>query len=233
MSEPAPGGVPEFVLDEARAQRIGFGEAVFCAGKTASQIGAILQRAQAPLLLTRLDPERFAALPAAARDRLDYDPLSGTAFSGAAEPVRGPARVAIVTAGTSDLAVAREAARTLRFNGHDATLVADVGVAGLWRLMRRLDELRRMPVLIVAAGMDAALPSVLGGLVGGVIVAVPTSVGYGVAAGGHAALNAILASCAPGILTVNIDNGYGAGCAAMRVLGVLPPAAIPAAATPG
>jgi len=94
-----------------------------------------------------------------------------------------------------------------------------VGVAGLWRLMRRLDELRAMPVLIVAAGMDAALPSVIGGLLPGVIIAVPTSVGYGVAAGGHTALNAILASCAPGIVTVNIDNGYGAACAAMRVLG--------------
>ncbi len=215
---------PEFVLDEARAQRIGFGEAVFCAGKTVSQIAAILERAQAPMLLTRLDAERFDALPASARDGLDYDPPSRTAFSGAPQPLRGPARVAIVTAGTSDLPVAHEAARTLRFNGHDASLIADVGVAGLWRLMRRLDELRRMPVLIVAAGMDAALPSVLGGLFGGVIVAVPTSVGYGVAAGGQAALHAILASCAPGIVTVNIDNGYGAGCAALRVLGV-PPAA--------
>ena len=221
------GAAPDFVLDEARAQRIGFGEAVFCAGKTTSQIAAILERAQTPMLLTRLEPERFDALPAPARDRLDYDPLSRTAFSGAPQPLHAPAQVAIVTAGTSDLPIAQEAARTLRFNGHDATLVADVGVAGLWRLMRRLDELRRMPVLIVAAGMDAALPSVLGGLVGGVIVAVPTSVGYGVAAGGHAALNAILASCAPGIVTVNIDNGYGAGCAAMRVLGLPPQAAAP------
>ncbi len=229
MSGTAPGSAPEFVLDEARAGRIGFGEAVFCAGKTAAQIAAILERAQAPLLLTRLDPERFAALPASTRDGLEYDPLSRTAFWGAPQPLRGPPQVGIVTAGTSDLSVAREAARTLRFDGHDATLVADVGVAGLWRLMRRLDELRRMPVLIVAAGMDAALPSVLGGLVGGVIVAVPTSVGYGVATGGHAALNAILASCAPGIVTVNIDNGYGAGCAAMRVLGRVPgvPAATP------
>ncbi len=225
MSGVAPELAAEFVLDGARTQRIGFGEAVFCAGKTVSQIAAILEQAETPLLLTRLDPERFAALPAATRGRLEYDPLSRTAFCGAPQPLRGPPQVGIVTAGTSDLGVAREAARTLRFNGHNTTLVADVGVAGLWRLMRRLEELRRMPVLIVAAGMDAALPSVLGGLVGGVIVAVPTSVGYGVAAGGHAALNAILASCAPGIVTVNIDNGYGAGCAAMRVLGMPPPAA--------
>ncbi len=209
----------EFVLDPSRVARLGLGEAVFCAGKSPAQIAAILESAEAPMLLTRLDPARHDALPAHARAVLDYDPVSGTAWSGPPSALRGPAEIAVVTAGTSDVAVAREAQRTLRFSGHDATLVADVGVAGLWRLMRRLDELRAMRVLIVAAGMDAALPSVIGGLFGGVIVAVPTSVGYGVAAGGHTALNAILASCAPGIVTVNIDNGYGAACAAMRVLG--------------
>lgn len=209
----------DFVLDEERAGRIGFGEAVFCAGKSVPQIAAILEHARAPMLLTRLDGGQYAALPAAQQALLDYDPLSSTAFSGAPPPIAEPARIAVVTAGTSDLPVAREAARTLRFSGHDATLIADVGVAGLWRLMRRLDTLRDMPVLIVAAGMDAALPSVIGGLVRGVIIGVPTSVGYGVAAGGHTALNAILASCASGIVTVNIDNGYGAACAAMRVLG--------------
>ena len=209
----------EFVLDEARTARIGLGEAVFCAGKSPAQIAAILDHAQVPMLLTRLDPDRFAALPVGQQADLDYDPVSGTAFFGAAAPVDGPAAVAVVTAGTSDVPVAREAVRTLRFAGRDAVLVADVGVAGLWRLLRRVDELRALPVVIVAAGMDAALPSVLGGLLPGVIIAVPTSVGYGVAAGGHAALNAILSSCAPGLLTVNIDNGYGAACAALRVLG--------------
>ena len=209
----------EFVLDEAREQRLGFGEAVFCAGKSPAQIATILDHAQQPMLLTRLDPERFAKLPAEQQGDLDYDPVSHTAYFGAPAPLAATTRVAVVTAGTSDVPVAREAMRTLRFNGHAANLVSDVGVAGLWRLMRRLDELRAMPVLIVAAGMDAALPSVMGGLLPGVIIAVPTSVGYGVAAGGHAALNAILASCAPGIVTVNIDNGYGAACAAMRVLG--------------
>jgi NCAIR mutase (PurE)-related protein len=211
--------VSEFVLDPARAARLGLGEAVFCAGKSSAQIAAILDAAEAPMLLTRLDPERHDTLPAHARAGLDYDPVSRTAYSGPPTTPRGPAVVAVVTAGTSDVAVAREAQRTLRFSGHDAVLVADVGVAGLWRLMARIEELRAMRVLIVAAGMDAALPSVIGGLFGGVIVAVPTSVGYGVAAGGHAALNAILSSCAPGIVTVNIDNGYGAACAAMRVLG--------------
>ncbi len=209
----------EFVLDEARQQRLGFGEAVFCAGKSVEQVAAILDHARQPMLLTRLDPERFAALPATWRAELDYDPVSRTAYSGAPAVPDGEARIAVVTAGTSDVPVAREAVRTLRFSGHAALAVMDVGVAGLWRLMRRIDELRAMPVLIVAAGMDAALPSVIGGLVPAVIVAVPTSVGYGVAAGGQAALHAILASCAPGIVTVNIDNGYGAACAAMRVLG--------------
>lgn len=224
----------EFLLDEARIARIGFGEAVFCAGKSALQIAAILDHAQVPMLLTRLDPARFAALPQAQQADLDYDPVSGTAYFGAPVPAAGPARVAVVTAGTSDVPVAREAVRTLAFQGHEARLIADVGVAGLWRLLRRVEELQQMRVVIVAAGMDAALPSVVGGLVGGVIIAVPTSVGYGVAAGGHAALNAILASCAPGIVTVNIDNGYGAACAALRVLGPAadgPPQATHARAT--
>ena len=209
----------EFLLDEDRSLRLGFGEAMFCAGKSPEQIAAILAHAKGALLLTRLDPERFAALPAAQRGDLDYDPVSRTAYFGAPQPIAGPPQVAVVTAGTSDVPVARESVRTLAFQGQAARLIADVGVAGLWRLLRRVEELQAMRVVIVAAGMDAALPSVVGGLIGGVIIAVPTSVGYGVAAGGHAALNAILASCAPGIVTVNIDNGYGAACAALRVLG--------------
>ncbi len=212
----------DFTLDAERAERIGFGEAVFSAGKSPAQIGAILHAAvesALPLLLTRLDPERLAALPLG--HMLDYDPVSRTAFS-TPPPDTGPSQVAIVTAGTSDLPVAREAARTLQFNGFGATEIADVGVAGLWRLMRRVEELRTFPVVIVVAGMDAALPSVVGGLLPGCIIAVPTSVGYGVATGGRVALDAMLASCAPGVLVVNIDNGYGAACAAMRILRTRP-----------
>ncbi len=208
----------DFTLDTGRTERIGFGEAVFCAGKSPAQIEAILQAASGsalPLLLTRLDPERLAAVPLGRT--LDYDPMSRTAFS-AMPPDSGPSQVAIVTAGTSDLPVAREAARTLQFSGFGATEIADVGVAGLWRLLCRVDELRAFPIVIVVAGMDAALPSVVGGLLPGCIIAVPTSVGYGVAAGGRAALDAMLASCAPGVLVVNIDNGYGAACAAIRIL---------------
>jgi NCAIR mutase (PurE)-related protein len=126
--------------------------------------------------------------------------------------------VAIVAAGTSDSGVAREAARTLRHAGVEATLITDVGVAGLWRLMERIEEICRHPVVIAVAGMDAALASVLGGLVPGVLVAVPTSVGYGASEAGRTALNAMLASCASGIVVCNIDNGYGAAAAALRVM---------------
>lgn len=210
----------DFLLDTPRAERVGFGEAIFCAGKAAGQIDAILADARAnhfSLLLTRLDPPLHAQLRRA--DLLDYDPLSHTAFAGpAAPPNAAPDAIAVVTAGTSDLPVGREAVRTLAFHGYPAQEIADVGVAGLWRVMRRIEELRGFSVIIVVAGMDAALPTVLGGLVPGCLIAVPTSVGYGVAAGGHTALNAMLASCAPGVLVVNIDNGYGAACGAMRML---------------
>ncbi|MDQ2804843.1 MAG: nickel pincer cofactor biosynthesis protein LarB [Pseudomonadota bacterium] len=212
----------EFLLDTGRAERIGFGEAVYAAGKSVQQIAAILDDAaarEASLLLTRLDVERHAGLPTWQRDRMDYDPLSRTAMFGEPCPMLPSEAVAVVTAGTSDVPVAREALRTLAFNGRGARLIADVGVAGLWRLLSRAEELRGFRVVIVAAGMDAALPSVVGGLVPGVVIAVPTSVGYGVAAGGTTAPHAILASCAPGLVTVNIDNGYGAACAALRVLG--------------
>lgn len=207
----------EFTLDFARPERIGLEETVYAAGKSAEQIDAILAAAEARgagLFLTRLDPDKRARLTHV----LDYCPVSRTAVLGRPRPVAGPARVAIVAAGTSDVPVAREAERTLAYAGLASTLVADVGVAGLWRLQRRLDEIRAHPVVICAAGMDAALPSVLGGLVPGALIAVPTSVGYGVAAGGRAALDAVLASCAPGITVCNIDNGYGAACAAMRIL---------------
>jgi NCAIR mutase (PurE)-related protein len=171
----------EFLLDAERTARIGFGEAVYCAGKSVAQIAAILASApETAMLLTRLDRDRFDGVP-----------------------------------------VAREVSRTLRFSGHDATEIADVGVAGLWRLMRRVEELRGFPVVIVVAGMDAALPSVVAGLVPGLVVGVPTSVGYGVAAGGRAGLDAMLASCAPGLSVVNIDNGYGAACVALRMLGAM------------
>jgi hypothetical protein len=215
-------GVRDVRLDLERGARLGLDEAVLCTGKSRDQLAAILDLAGGagrPLLLTRLTEAAFAELPGNHRERLDYDPLSATACFGEPPPARGPARVAVVTAGTSDVPVGREAARTLRFHGRRALEVCDVGVAGLWRLTERLDELRGAAVVIAVAGMDAALPSVLGGLVPGLVIAVPTSTGYGMARGGETALHAALVSCAPGVVVVNIDNGYGAACAALRALG--------------
>ena len=213
-------------LDLERRARIGIEEAVLCDGKTPGQLAEILRRADeagASLLLTRLDAAQRDALPATLTARIDYEPLSRTGFFGSVAAPSGQPRVAIVSAGTSDQPVSREAARTLAYHGHPSVEIGDVGVAGLWRLMARIDEIRAYPVVIVAAGMDAALPSVVGGLVPGLVIALPTSTGYGVAEGGVTALRAMLASCAPGVAVVNIDNGYGAACAALRALPLLAP----------
>ena len=210
----------EVVPDDARPARIGFDESIYCAGKSSRQLAAILARSvdsSRPLLLTRLSADSFDALDRAHRAALDYDPVSRTALLGPTPEPRS-ARVAVVTAGTSDVPVAREAVRTLTYYGEAALEVYDVGVAGLWRLLDRLEEIRAMPVVIAVAGMEASLPSVVGGQVPGLVVAVPTSNGYGVSAGGWVALDASLSSCAPGLAVVNIDNGYGAACVALRAL---------------
>ena len=213
----------DVTFDFERQRRIGLSEAVLCEGKSPAQIGEIIGLARArssPLLLTRLEPETVTLLAADDQAALDYDPRSHTAILGPWQPPDGEARVAVVTAGTSDLRIAREAIRTLAFYDVAAREIADVGVAGLWRILAHEEALRRFPVVIVVAGMEGALFSVVAGMVGGVVIAVPTSTGYGVAKGGETALHAALASCAPGLLTVNIDNGYGAACAAIRALGL-------------
>lgn len=207
-----------FRFDATREQRTGLPEAIFCASKTAAQIDVILNQLEgrAPrLLLTRLDAAKLAALAPNWQARLDYDQVSATAILGASVPgTRG--RVAIVTGGTGDASVAHEAARTLAFHGHAVSLFEDVGVAGLWRLLAVRDEIAAFPVVIACAGMEGALFSVLAGLVPGFVIAVPVGHGYGVGLGGRAALDSALTSCAPGIVVVNIDNGYGAACAAVR-----------------
>ena len=212
----------EFQLDWARAARTGTSEAVLCEPKTVAQIGAIIDHAQAGgrrLLLTRLSERKHGRLGRGARERLDYDAASRTAILGGLSAPRNRERVAIVCGGTSDAPVAFEAARTLAFEGEQATLVVDVGVAGLWRLMERIDEIRRHRVVIAIAGMEGALFSVIAGLVHCPVLAVPRSVGYGVGQGGRTALRAALASCASGLVVVNIDNGFGAAHAALRMLG--------------
>ncbi len=212
---------PEFNLDLLRAERVGLDEALFCAGKTPDQISRIVETvvtAGGRMLLTRLDESRHAALSSAVRAVLDYDPLSGSAVFGDRRPPRAVARVAVVCAGTSDLRVSREATRTLEYYGERVTEVNDVGVAGLHRLVSRLEHIRAHEVVIAVAGMDAALVSVIGGLVRAPVIAVPTSVGYGASRAGETALAAALASCAAGVTVVNIDNGFGAACAALRIL---------------
>ena len=210
--------------DVSRRQRLGFDETVFCAGKTPDQINRLLQaalEAEAPMLLTRLDSGKFSELSAGLGAQLDYDAVSHTAILGEVAAREDKPRIAIVSGGTSDVRVARESARTLHYYGVEAREIYDVGVAGIWRLMERIDELREMNVVITVAGMEGTLPSVVAGMVPGVVIAVPVATGYGVAQNGTAALNSALASCAPGLVVVNVDNGYGAGCAALRMVNVM------------
>lgn len=212
---------PQVRLDLDRLARIGLEEAIFCQGKSDEQMVAILDRLQTSgrsALLTRLSVDSHARLPAHHRERLDHDPVSRTAYYAWQPKEATVPQVAVLTAGSTDVPVAMEAVRTLGYSHVSCFTLFDCGVAGIWRLLERVEEIRRYPVAIVVAGMDAALPSVVGGLYPGLIVAVPTSVGYGIAEGGRTALNAILASCASGLATVNIDNGYGAACAALRAL---------------
>ena len=211
----------DVMLDFARGARTGLDEAVLCASKSVEHLSAILEQAQAKgrhMLLTRLPPEQLAGLSDQHRAALDYEPLSRTGYFGGAHELKSKVQVAVVAAGTSDVAVAREAARTLRFYGEPSVEINDVGVAGLWRLLERIEEIRTHRIVIAVAGMDAALPTVIGGLVSSMIIGVPTSVGYGVATGGETALRAMLASCSSGLVVTNIDNGFGAACAALRIL---------------
>ncbi len=207
------------VLDHGRAARTGVPEVVLGEWKPAAQIAALLGALAARgagALATRVDAAKAAdvcaELPAAryhaVARMLEVAPVAPPAPSG---------RLAIVAAGTSDLPVLEEAAVTAAFLGADVLRVVDVGVAGLHRLLARVPELRQVDALIVVAGMEAALPSVLAGLVAAPIVGVPTSVGYGVSVGGVVALAAMLASCAPGVTVVNIDNGFGAAVAAAQI----------------
>ena len=212
--------VQEVTLDFGRKTRTGLAEAIYCPGKSARQLRTItrlLVEDKRPMLFTRLSPDQHAVIHAEWPNLLDYDAESRTGLY-LAPALSSPSPLAVVSGGSSDIPVAREAVRTLNFYGHQVLEVHDVGVAGLWRVSERLDELRTRKIIICIAGMDAALPTVLGGLVPAALFAVPTSAGYGMAGGGETALRSLLVSCAPGITVTNIDNGYGAACAAIRVL---------------
>jgi pyridinium-3,5-biscarboxylic acid mononucleotide synthase len=212
--------LPFATVDTHRALRIGAPEVIFGQGKTPEQIVAIAERLSAEhggFLATRLSDDaltrlgqRFPDVQLAAAGRSAY-------LAPATPPAPGKGTVLLITAGTADLPVAEECAMTSRALGDTVQQVTDVGVAGIHRLLARRDELAGAAVVIVVAGMDGALPSVVGGLVPVPVIAVPTSVGYGASFGGVAALLTMLNSCASGVTVVNIDNGFGAAFAAARI----------------
>ena len=207
-------------VDHHRALRQGHPEVIFGAGKTPEQVVEIAERIAARgegVLATRLSEEAATSLRAAFPD-MELNPIARTGYlAGSEPPTPGTGTVCIVTAGTSDLPVAEDAAVTAAALGNTVARITDVGVAGLHRLLARRDELLSAAVLIVVAGMDGALPSVVGGIVASPVIAVPTSVGYGASFGGVAALLTMLNSCAAGVTVVNIDNGFGAAVAASRI----------------
>ena len=206
-------------LDLHRAMRRGLPETVYGQGKSAAQIAAIIDRLSAAgqtAMVTRVEADVYAAVRArhpAAR----YHPDARTIVLADRRRTRGRPGVAVLTAGTTDIGVAEEAAVTAETMGERVQRIYDVGVAGLHRLLGHRRTLARSNVLVVVAGMEGALPSVVAGLVDCPVIAVPTSVGYGAGAGGFAALLSMLNACAPGVAVVNIDNGHGAGCLASLI----------------
>lgn len=209
-------------LDIDRADRTGFPEVIFGEGKTAEQITAIFQRLKAQssrVLATRVSAEKAAALIQAVPDAVYHEEAKAVSWVSASLADAPPSEhyIAVVCAGTSDVPAAEEAAVTAECFGIRVERVYDVGVAGIHRLFRRLDVIRKADAIVVAAGMEGALASVLGGLVSSPVIAVPTSIGYGASFQGMAALLSMLNACAPGISVVNIDNGFGAGYSAALI----------------
>ncbi|MEV4401933.1 nickel pincer cofactor biosynthesis protein LarB [Actinoplanes sp. NPDC049598] len=205
-------------LDAERYARRGYPEAVYCEGKTPAQVGAIAAAGggSGVMLFTRASDEHAAAVRQERPDAF-HDPDAALLAYPPQPPAPVGGLVVVVAAGTSDLRVAKEAMLTARYLGRSVELVVDVGVAGLHRVLAQLPLLRRARVVVVAAGMDGALPSVVAGLISAPVVALPTSVGYGAAFGGLAPLLSMLNACAPGVAVVNIDNGYGAGHLAAQI----------------
>jgi len=206
-------------VDHHRSARKGFPEVVFGQGKTPAQVAAIAGRIAGhghTLLVTRTTAEAYAAVQAAVPDAV-FHGQAGIIERRAGELARGTGTILVAVAGTSDLAVAEEAAITAEVMNNPVDRLFDVGVAGLHRLLSARDRLEAARVVIVVAGMEGALPSVVGGLVRAPVIAVPTSVGYGASFGGVAALLGMLNSCAPGVAVVNIDNGFGAACIASQI----------------
>jgi hypothetical protein len=206
-------------LDHHRSLRTGMPEVIFAAGKTVPQVAQIFARmAQAGgnVLATRASEEAFAAVHAI-EPRAEFHPMARAITLAQTPAVAGKGIIGIVCAGTSDLPIAEEAAVTARIMGNEVELIADVGVAGIHRLLAQKESLQSARVLIVCAGMEGALPTVVGGLVNAPVLAVPTSVGYGASFGGVAALLGMLNTCSPNVSVVNIDNGFGAACIASLI----------------
>lgn len=220
LSRPPVDDIGFATIDHHRALRQGYPEVVYAPGKTVDQTVAIAERIAERgdgFLVTRADDAARRALSARFA-AAQVNELGRTVFlAGARAPARGTGPVLVVTAGTSDLPAAEEAAVTADAMGNEVRRLTDVGVAGIHRLLSRTDQLHAAKVIIVVAGMDGALPSVVAGLVRVPVIAVPTSVGYGASFGGVAALLAMLNSCAAGLTVVNIDNGFGAAVAASRI----------------
>jgi NCAIR mutase (PurE)-related protein len=211
-------------LDHHRLLRTGMPEVIFAAGKTDAQVASIFARmsqAGGNVLATRASREAFEAVraqePKDKEPRAVFHELARAITLTQAPTVPGKGTIGVVCAGTSDLPVAEEAVVTARLMGNTVELIADVGVAGIHRLLAQRDSLRSARVLIVCAGMEGALPTVVGGLVNAPVLAVPTSVGYGASFGGIAALLGMLNTCSPNVSVVNIDNGFGAACMASLI----------------
>ncbi len=207
------------IPDVEREQRIGFAEVIYCPGKTDTQLrhaAKALFGAHRNVLATRATPAQAALIRKVAPDA-EYNEAGRIVFQHRDRTIRGRGLVLVVAAGTCDTSVAEEAAVTATVMGNTVDRLYDVGVAGLHRLLARRDVLENAAVIIVVAGMEGALPSVVGGMVSKPVIAVPTSVGYGTSFGGVTPLLSMLNSCAPGVVVVNIDNGFGAGYAASRI----------------
>jgi hypothetical protein len=207
-------------MDHGRSNRTGFQEIVFGASKSVEQIKDIIyefQKKNHNVLITKVQKDKAKILSEKFPDNF-YDDVSSIFMVGKFPSNPYDSEVAILTAGTSDQYLVNEVYYTLLFFGKEAKRIQDIGVAGVHRLLDNVDEIKRYKVLIVIAGFEGALPTVVGGLFPQPIIAVPASVGYGVSEGGKVALNSMLSSCANGITVVNIDNGYGAAMAALRIL---------------
>jgi NCAIR mutase (PurE)-related protein len=206
-------------LDTHRELRRGFPEVIFGAGKTPAQVAAIaaklIERGQR-VLATRIGVEHYRAVKKRLKDAVHHE-LACCLTVDRQPLAKRPGAIAVVCAGTSDLPVAEEAAVTAEIMGNRVERISDVGVAGVHRLFKQLDRIQSAKVIIVVAGMEGALPSVVAGLVSAPVIAVPTSIGYGASFGGLAALLGMLNSCASGMTVVNIDNGFGAACAASQI----------------